>query len=94
VLQRADFLRLLHERPVVGIELMRSLAERIRYATVYLERLYDAVGLLSNSEYDQALRELALAGDDDEMQAVIAAFVTLVRRVQASNSETDSPGQK
>lgn len=86
VLQRADFLRLLNERPLVGVELMRSLAERIRYATVYLERLYDAVELLSNNAYDEALRELALAGDGDDKQALIAAFLTLVGRVQATGA--------
>ena len=68
VLQRDDFLRLLQERPLVGIELMRSLAERIRYTTSYLERLYDALELLSNSEYDEAIREMALSSDEDEMQ--------------------------
>ncbi len=39
ILERDDFLRLLGERPLVGVELMRSLAERIRYSTSYLERL-------------------------------------------------------
>jgi len=81
-LERADFLALLRERPLVGIELMRGFAERIRYATSYLERLYDAVELLSNNDYEQALHEIALSADEDEMQEVIAAFLALVRRVR------------
>lgn len=81
-LERADFLDLIRDRPLVGIELMRGFAERIRYATSYLERLYDAVELLSNNDYDQALREIALSADEDEMQDVIATFLMLVRRVQ------------
>lgn len=83
VLERADFLRLLHERPLVGIELMRGLAERIRYATVYLERLYDALELLSNSEYEQAIREMALSEDEQGMQEIIRTFLTMVHRIQA-----------
>jgi CRP-like cAMP-binding protein len=83
ILQRADFLHLLQERPLVGIELMRSFAERIRYATSYLERLYDALELLSNSEYDEAIREMALSSDEDEMQELITTFLTLAHRVQA-----------
>ena len=83
VLQRDDFLRLLQERPLVGIELMRSLAERIRYATSYLERLYDALELLSNNEYDEAIREMALSTDEDEMQELITTFVAMVHRIQA-----------
>jgi CRP/FNR family transcriptional regulator, cyclic AMP receptor protein len=83
ILQRADFLRLLQERPLVGIELMRGFAERIRYATTYLERLYDALELLSNSEYDQAITEMALSADEDEMRELITTFLTMVHRVQA-----------
>jgi len=82
VLQRDDFLRLLQERPLVGIELMRSLAERIRYTTSYLERLYDALELLSNSEYDEAIREMALSSDEDEIQTLITTFLEMVRQVQ------------
>jgi len=89
ILQRADFLRLLRERPLVGIELMRSFAERIRYATSYLERLYDALELLSNREYDQAIREMALSSDEDEIQELITTFLTLTHRVRAS--EIKSP---
>ena len=80
VLQRDDFLRLIQQRPLVGVELMRGLAERIRYATSYLERLYDVLELLANREYDVAIRELAINADEDEMQQLIAAFVTLARR--------------
>lgn len=87
VLQRADFLRLLNERPLVGVELMRSLAERIRYSTSYLERLYDATELLSRSEYDEAIREMALASDEDEMRELITTFLTLVGRVRAVTPE-------
>ncbi len=83
VLLREDFLRLLRERPLVGIELMHSLAERVRYATSYLERLHEALELLSNHEYDQAIREMALNTDEDEMQELIAAFVTMVHQVRA-----------
>ena len=83
VLQRADFLNLLRERPLVGIELMRGFAERIRYATSYLERLYDAVELLSNNDYEQAIREMALSSSEDEIQELIATFLALVHQVQA-----------
>ncbi|MEP7292092.1 MAG: cyclic nucleotide-binding domain-containing protein [Chloroflexota bacterium] len=87
VLQRADFLNLLRERPLVGIELMRSIAERVRYATSYLERLYDAVELLSNNAYDQAILEMALSSDEDEMRDLIAAFLAMVHSVRARSGD-------
>ncbi len=93
ILQRADFLRLLQERPLVGIELMRGFAERIRYATSYLERLYDALELLSNREYDQAIREMALSSDEDEMRELITTFLTLVHRVRADEIKSTATGE-
>jgi CRP-like cAMP-binding protein len=88
ILLRDDFLRLLRERPLVGIELMRSLAERVRYSTSYLERLHEALELLSNREYEQAIREMALSTEEDEMQELITAFVTMVHQVRARQGGT------
>lgn len=88
VLQRDDFLHLIQQRPLVGVQLMRGLAERIRYATSYLERLYDVLELLANREYDTAIRELAINANGDEMQQLIAAFLTLARRAQAHDEPT------
>jgi CRP-like cAMP-binding protein len=82
VLRHNDFSRLLRDRPLVGLELMRNLAERIRYTTLYLERLYDAVELLSNNEYDEALREMMLTADEDEAQPLITAFLAMVHSLQ------------
>jgi hypothetical protein len=72
---------------------MRGFAERIRYATTYLERLYDALELLSNSEYDQAIREMALTSDEDEMQELITTFLTMVHRVQARATKLPPEGE-
>ncbi len=91
VLPREAFLGLLQQRPLVGVQLMRSLAERIRYTTSYLERLYDALELLSNSEYEAAIRELTISADDDEMQQLISAFLTLARRAQAGDPQAGVP---
>ncbi len=65
---------------------MRGLAERIRYATSYLEQLYDVLELLANREYDAAIRELAISASEDEMQQLIAAFLTLARRAQTPDA--------
>lgn len=87
ILQRDDFLRLLRERPPVGLELMRSFAERVRYATHYLERLHDAVELLANNEYDEAIREMASSSNEDEMHELITAFLTMVHQIRARSGD-------
>lgn len=83
VLQRESFLFYLREHPMLGVEMMRSLAERVRYTTQYLEKLGKAVSALSNSDYEQALREMAIsAGSENEIQTLIQTFLGMVKSVQ------------
>jgi CRP-like cAMP-binding protein len=85
ILNRADFDRLLDERPIVGVELMRSLAERVRYTTDYLNRLHHAVELLMGRDYERALQEMVTSGKDDDIQHLINAFVEMVRSIRERN---------
>jgi CRP/FNR family transcriptional regulator/CRP/FNR family cyclic AMP-dependent transcriptional regulator len=78
ILSRDNFLLLLRERPILGVEMMRSLAERVRYTTSYLEKLFSAINLLVNSEYEQAIKEMTISTDQDEIQNLINAFVQMV----------------
>lgn len=78
ILSRDNFLLLLRERPILGVEMMRSLAERVRYTTSYLEKLFSAINLLVNSEYEQAIKEMSISTDQDEIQNLINAFVQMV----------------
>ncbi|MFQ3567561.1 MAG: cyclic nucleotide-binding domain-containing protein [Aggregatilineales bacterium] len=82
LLQRSEFDRLLRERPLLGVEMMRSLAERIRYTTQYLEKLFAAVQLLQQDAYEDALREMLMDSDVDEVRGLINAFVEMVRSLR------------
>lgn len=82
VLNRDNFLQLLRDRPLLGVEMMRSLAERVRYTTSYLERLFAAINLLVNNEYELAIREMAISSDQDEIQNLINAFVLMVNSLR------------
>ena len=42
VLHRSDFLEFLNERPQIGLAMMRSLSQRLRYTTTYLEEFKPA----------------------------------------------------
>lgn len=84
-LARADFDRFLHDRPVIGITMMRSLAERVRYTTLYLEKMLNVVELLSNEAYDQALQEMAISSDEGSIQSMIQTFIQMVGSVRARN---------
>jgi CRP/FNR family cyclic AMP-dependent transcriptional regulator len=82
VLHRNDFYAFLRERPLVGLSMMRSLVERVRYTTTYLQRVLDATEQLSQGDY-QAMQTVTESGGDEEIQVLIGAFVQMVRGVRA-----------
>ena len=86
ILQRDAFLTYLRDRPILGVEMMRSLAERVRYTTQYLEKLEKAITALSNSDYEQALREMAVSASEDEIQTLINTFLSMVKSVRERDS--------
>jgi CRP-like cAMP-binding protein len=94
VLHRSDFNAFLRERPLVGLSMMRSLVERVRYTTTYLQRVLDATEQLSQGEYN-VMRTVAESSADEEIQVMISAFVQMVRGVQAREETLrrgDDPG--
>jgi CRP-like cAMP-binding protein len=92
VLSRDDFQALLRDHPMIGIEMMRELAERIRYTTRFLERVLAAVNLLQQDDYERALQEMSVEASDDQMQAMITSFVEMVQAVQARQMTITPPG--
>jgi CRP-like cAMP-binding protein len=91
ILSRDNFLKLLKERPLLGVEMMRSLAERVRYTTSYLEKLFGAINLLMNSEYDKAIQEMAISSDQDEIQNLINVFVQMVNSLREREVALNRP---
>lgn len=87
MLDRDDFIRFLSDRPIIGLGMMRSLAERIRYTTSYLEKIIDWTRMLSNGEYDRAIAEISVTEGDDNIQQLIGTFLQLVRTVQQHEEE-------
>ncbi len=83
ILEKPDFLKLLRDHPMIGIEMMRNLAERIRYTTRYLEKLMTAVRLLQNDDYERALQEMAVDASDAELRMLIESFVEMAQSVRA-----------
>lgn len=105
VLHREAFMTFLKERPLVGLAMMRSIAERIRYTTSYLEKIIDWTQWLSRGNYEQAIVEMAPANDDDEIQTLIKTFLDMVHSIRAreaqlknransAGSETHSTGEE
>jgi CRP-like cAMP-binding protein len=84
MIRRQPFIGFLREHPVVGLALMRSLTERIRYTTTYLEKVSAWIERMSAGEYEQVAREIsASAAGGDDMGILIGAFLDMVHSVQA-----------
>jgi CRP-like cAMP-binding protein len=89
ILGREDLLAFIRARPLVGVSAMRSLAERIRYTTDYLQKITQAVDLLARQEYEQALGELVIAeaGENPEdIENLISAFVQMVASIRSRDA--------
>lgn len=83
ILHRDNFVAFVCERPLVGLSMMRDLAERVRYTTAYLQRVIDATDMLARGEYDQMeIDQQAETGQDASIQKLIGQFVDMVNRVQ------------
>jgi CRP-like cAMP-binding protein len=91
ILEKPDFLQLLRDHPMIGIEMMRSLAERIRYTTRFLEKLMSAVRLLQQDDYERALQELAIDATDDELRLLIESFMAMAQSVRAREAGRAAP---
>jgi CRP-like cAMP-binding protein len=87
-LQRDKFLQFLKERPVMGLAMMRSLSERIRYTTTYLEKVIDWTDWLATRDYDEILAEISVEEADDSIQSMISTFIGMVKSLQARHSDS------
>lgn len=94
VLERGAFLAFLNTHPLAGLALMRTLAERIRYTTAYLEALHEAVERLQAGD-DHAHAPLLItpaAPDHMSIDQLIDNFIALARRVRDQQKKPRSGG--
>ncbi len=83
ILHHDDFVAFVRERPLVGLSMMRDLAERVRYTTAYLQSVIDATDMLARGEYEQLeVDQQAETEQDASIQKLIGQFVDMVNRVQ------------
>ncbi|MBN1563199.1 MAG: cyclic nucleotide-binding domain-containing protein [Anaerolineae bacterium] len=85
ILHRDDFRAFVRERPLVGLAMMRDLAERVRYTTKYLQRVVNATEELAQGQYEH-VREVqadAASDQDADIEQLIHQFIDMVDHVQA-----------
>lgn len=87
-LDRADFLKFMPEHPSIGLAMLRNLADRVRYITIYLNKINDFSQRLAAGEYERALQEFAATGaDDSDIKGLITAFAEMVHSLQVRQAQ-------
>lgn len=94
VLHRDAFRAFLVERPLVGLSMMRNLVERVRYTTIYLQRVMDAARQLLDGHYERAAQTIPESPADAEMRGLIQAFAGMVQGVLARQQSLSHPSQR
>ena len=84
ILHRDDFKTFVRQRPLVGLAMMRDLAERVRYTTTYLKRVVNATEGLAKGDYNPAevVQADVDSGQDSDIEQLVAQFVEMVNNVQ------------
>ncbi|MHB8626919.1 MAG: Crp/Fnr family transcriptional regulator [Aggregatilineales bacterium] len=93
-LDRADFLKFLPEHPSIGLAMLRNLADRVRYITIYLNKINDFSQRLAAGEYERALQEFEATGaDDSDIKGLITAFGEMVHSLQTRQAQAQQSSQ-
>jgi CRP-like cAMP-binding protein len=83
-LARGPFQDFLREHVEVSLAMMRSLSQRARYTTRYLEEVVHWARQLADGEYEQTLHEINQVDKDEDaqIQGLIQAFSQMVVKVK------------
>ncbi len=91
VLHRDDFTAFVRERPIVGLAVMRDLAERARYTTDFVRSVMDATDQIAQGHYEVA-QEVQAGTANRDIEQLVAAFVQMARDVQAREEALKAQG--
>jgi CRP-like cAMP-binding protein len=84
-LDRDDFLDFIETHPKIGIAMIRSLTERLRYITNYLNRVTSLGQQLAKGDYDTVIKQLAEASRSEseaDIARLLSAFLQMVHQVK------------
>ena len=92
VLSRQGFLDFLPGHTAIGMAIINHLTDRLRYITIYLNKVTTFGQRLSQGQFDEALEEISGSNTGDtEIDGLITAFMQMVRHVQAREENLTIP---
>ena len=92
VLSRQAFLDFLPAHTSIGMAIIHHLTDRLRYITIYLNKVTTFGQRLAQGQFDEALEEISESNTGDtEIDGLITAFMHMVRHVQEREEELTVP---
>lgn len=90
-LNRADFFSFLPDHISIGLAMLRNLTDRVRYITIYRNKISDFGQQVIAGEYERAIQEFSQDGpDDSDIKGMISAFAQLAHSFQARHNASSS----
>lgn len=92
-LDRADFMDVLNTQPEMGLEITRSLVQRLRFATTYIENAIEWSQLIARGDYsfienlDQDVDTAETDSDQARAARFLGAFFQMVEEIKAREEE-------
>lgn len=90
---RDEFTQLLPDVRGLGMAMMKSLADRVRHMTRYLNSINSITRLLSAGQFDLALAEVAetaRSAEGNDLQGLVEAYQGMIAQLQATQA-SDQP---
>jgi len=87
-LNKSTLLEFLDHRPTVALAMMRTLADRARYTTTYLEQVVTWTKTLANGQYDEVLLSLEhTPGQTNQIKSLVANFLSMIQNMQTREND-------
>jgi CRP-like cAMP-binding protein len=85
-LDREAFVRMLDQRPDLGLSVIQSISKRLRFSTTYIEKAIAWSHQIAEGDYsfiEQAADESRASTDEDKAGQLLSAFFQMVKGVKA-----------
>ena len=98
-LKSENFVKLLNHEPILGLQVIRDLSERLQFANTYLESAIEWSQKITSGDYGFAKKQMEKAqatvvmsqqGDDDRANRFLATFFSMVEDIKKRQSELQS----
>jgi CRP-like cAMP-binding protein len=96
ILRQESFLKILTQHPTFGLELLRDISNKLRFAATYIQKVTEWSQYIAEGNYNYAIKEIEKAqsmveedgqSDEDRARSFLAAIFKMIEGVQKREEE-------